>query len=176
MNNNYPITGVIYDIRKSEPIIGKKDVTQTYYKYYITLEVKSAGEKQQGDKTFYTTKTQFPPFEWFNPPAEIIENFNIGDLVCIDFYCSGQKFTYKKGDKAGQEGIMGSNMITRIRFADIDGGHSNHKGKITVDSMSDTKELESKVDAFPPPLEDDVYGDLPFIITALIGIGSLFIL
>jgi hypothetical protein len=162
-NNNYSITGTIYDIRKSEPIFGKKDPSAMYHKYYFTLEIKTAGEKKVGDKVFYAGKTQFPQFEWFNPPQEIIDEFNIGDFVTLDFYCSGQKFTHKKGERAGQEGIISSNIITRMRFADLDQGYSNHKGKkIEVESSTDPKELESITKIFVPDMEDDDFKDLPF--------------
>jgi len=161
-NNNYSITGTIYDIRKSEPIRGVKEPDKVYHKYYFTLEIKTAGEKKVGDKVFYAAKTQFPQFEWFNPPQEIIDEFNISDFVTLDFYCSGQKFTYKKGERAGQEGIISSNIITRMRFADIDAGYPSHKGKkVEVSSMSDPEELKSIKETFIP---DQDFGEdnLPF--------------
>jgi hypothetical protein len=161
-NNSHHVKGTIYDIHK-EPIVGKKDPSKVYYKYIITLEIKEGKEVTHGDKTYYASKAQFPQYEWFNPPEDIIEKFNIADFVELDFYCSGTKFTYKNGDRAGKEGIMNSNNITRINFADLnlDGGHSNHKGKIKVDSMTDPEVLKIQ-ETFVPMEEDDEFKDLPF--------------
>lgn len=158
INNSYSITGVLHDVEKVQ-IRGKKDPTQTYDKYLFTLEVTSSGDRKRGDEVKFTTDTQFPQFEAFNLRGINPDDFQIGDLLEIRFFLEGKKFTRKSGDRAGQEGIMNKNVITFMKFGDLDGGYSNHKGKVTIDSP--------KEDVFvPPSKKDDTqnrdYDDLPF--------------
>jgi len=96
-NNKYKIQGTIYD-KKFDEITGKKDPTQTYRKYVITLEVTSSEERNGKDGTRFSTKTELPQFEAFNPGYDM-DDFKIGDLVDIYFYMAGMEFTYKKGDR-----------------------------------------------------------------------------
>lgn len=175
-NNSYSITGVLHDVEK-QVIRGKKDVTQTFDKYLFTLEVTSSGERKRGNEVKYATDTQFPQFEAFNLRGINPDDFTIGDLLEIRFFLEGKKFTRKTGDRAGQEGIMNKNVITFIRFADLNAGHSNHKGKVNVNSMTNPEELKKIQETFVPPSDDNNpdFTDLPFIISALIGIGSLMI-
>jgi len=160
-NNKYSIKGTIYDI-KCDTIAGKKDPSQSYSKYLITLEVTSSEERNMKDGTKYVTKTEFPQFESFSPKYDI-DSFMIGDYCEIRFYLSGQKFTYKTGANAGKEGIMTKNSITFMKHADLGSDQPRQSGnKVNVTAMSDTRELE-KVFVQPDPEEsNEGLDDLPF--------------
>lgn len=160
-NNKYSINGTIYDKQVTE-IVGRKDPTAKYSKYLITLEVTSSEERNVKDGTKFITKTEFPQFESFAPKYDI-DSFTIGDFVTLRFYLSGQKFTYKNGDKAGQEGIITKNTITFMKFADLDSNQPRQGGnKIETKSLSDARELE-KVFVQPDPEDNDEFpDDLPF--------------
>jgi len=171
--NYFTVRGTLYD-KKSIDIPGKKDPTQTYKKVLLTLEVDSSGDRKRGDQTVFVTEKNLLKFEVFSPKFDI-DSFMIKDFIEIRFFIEGKEYEIKDGDRKGQKGLVNRNIITFMKYADLDGGHSNHKGKITVDAMSDTKDLAPKRDTVftaPDPDEED-YKDLPFILTALIGIGSL---
>lgn len=174
-NNKYPIKGTIYE-KKMIPVKGTKDPTQIYNKYIITLEVTSSEERNVKDGTKYMTQTEFPQFEAFAPKFDM-DSFNIGDFVEIRFFLSRKKFTYKHGDRKGEEGWIQSHPITWMKFADLGSDQPRQSGnKVNVTAMSDTRELE-KVFVQPDPEEsNEGLDDLPFIISALIGIGSMFII
>jgi len=170
-NNKYKIQGTIYDIKFDE-ITGRKDPTQTYRKYLITLEVTSSEERSGKDGTKFSTKTELPQFEAFNPGYDM-DQFKIGDLVDIYFYMAGMEFTYKKGDKAGQKGIMSRSPITFIKHAVLD---VQTDGKVDMTASSDINELNKPIDKVfvPPALDDeDELSDLPFILTIPIALGIL---
>jgi hypothetical protein len=156
--NSHTIKGTIYAI-ETELIKGKKDPTQSYPKYTITLEVKTAGEVSKGGKDFYTTATQLPQFEWFNPKTDM-EQYAIGDYVELRFYLAGKEFIRKTGDKVGQKGIMNKNIITFMRFADLtlDDDHPTHKGKIKVDNPK----VDPVFQVPDPGVELGMEDDLPF--------------
>lgn len=163
-NNSLKLTGTIYD-KKMETIAGKKDPSQTYSKYLITLEVESAGERKRGDKEVYSKNIDLILFEAFNPSFDV-DSFCIKDQVEIQFYIQGKPYEIKRGDRAGQQGLMNKNIITRVAFADIDTKNSNHRGKIKIDSMSDVNELPTLKTLIPdfPEAGDDPNGldGLPF--------------
>ena len=154
-NNKYKIQGTIY-AKKHEVITGKKDPTQSYDKYIITLEVTSSEERNTKDGTKYTTKTELPQFEAFNPKYDI-EYFRIGDFVEIWFYMSGQKFTYKSGPKTGQDGIINRSPITFIKHADL--GTNKSPAKV---SNTDILERESVFITPDPGSSIDDDDGLPF--------------
>ena len=161
--NNYPVTGTIYSIKKDE-VTGKKDPTQKYNKYTFILEVKSAGDRNRGDKIQYTTDTQLIVFELFNPKFDF-ESFNVGDFIFVRFFIEGKEFTYSKGERAGQKGVINRNIPTFIKYADLDGGHTAHKGKVKTDAMSSTDELPKRETVFVAPdpgADDDNVDELPF--------------
>jgi hypothetical protein len=143
------------------PIVGKKDPSQTYNKYLITLEVTSSEERNVKEGTKYITKTEFPQFESFAPKYDI-DSFMIGDLVDLRFYVSGQKFTYKQGANAGKEGIMTKNIVTFIKHSDLDSGDARKSNnKVEMKSLTDTQEL-AKTFRQPDPDEEQFPDDLPF--------------
>jgi hypothetical protein len=159
--NNFSVTGTVYS-KKTVPVTGKKDPTQQYLKHFITVEVQSAGERSRGDKTMYATDTQLIVFELFNPKFDV-ECYNITDLIFVRFYIEGKEFTYSKGPNEGQKGVINRNIPTFVKFADLDSGRDAHKGKVTVDAMSDVKELPQRETVFVQvDPEDEGMEDLPF--------------
>ena len=160
--NNHSVSGTIYSIKK-EMVKGKKDPTQEYPKYIFVLENKSQGERNRGDNVQYVTDTNLIEFELFNPRFDF-ETFHVKDFIFIRFYIQGQEFTYQRGDRAGTKGLINRNIPTFIKYADLDGGHTNHKGKVKVDASTDVKELNVKDPVFssPTPESEDEFGDLPF--------------
>jgi hypothetical protein len=159
VNNKYSIKGTIYD-KKCDTVTGKKDPTQTYNKYLITLEVTSSEERNVKDGTKYITKTEFPQFESFAPKYDI-DSFMIGDYVDLRFYLSGQKFTYKQGVNAGKEGIMTKNIVTFLKHADLGNDTPRPSTNKTEANTSDVKEL-AKTFKQPDPEEIDDNDPLPF--------------
>lgn len=155
-NNKYSIKGTIYD-KVKQVIAGKKDPTQSYDKFTITLEVTSTEERSTKEGTKFSTNTEFPQFEAFNPTFDV-NSFIIGDFVEVWFYLSGKKFTYRSGERAGKEGIITRNPITYIKYADID----NNNRPYTKDSSGDTPERETVFVAPNSNVEDDTDNDLPF--------------
>ena len=151
-DNSHVIKGTIF-AKKFTEIKGVKDPTQTYPKYVLTLEVSTSREIKKEGKDYFITSTTFPQLEAFGIN---LDSFDIGDLVECRFFLQGRKY-----QKDGQEKIMTKAMIQHIKFADLDGGHSNHKGKVNVDSMTNPKELD--VFVVPDPgADNDEFKDLPF--------------
>ena len=169
-DNSFSITGTIYKKEFTE-VRGVKKPTETYAKHLITLEVTSSRTSTIQGKEKVFTSTQLPQFEFFGIN---LDEFEKGDLVELRFYLQGKEYTKQNGEKA----IFTKPVGTFMKFANLDAGHSNHKGKIKVDSMTDPEVLKNKeVFRQPDPEEEgDSFGDLPFILTALIGIGSMFII
>jgi hypothetical protein len=157
MSNSHEITGVIFAIEFSE-ISGKKDPSQKYPKYLFTLEVSDERDMSKKGQKGYKTVTTFPKFEAFGMD---LSQFAKGDLVQVRFRAEGVFLT----GKDGKEFHLNKNVITYMKYSDLDQGHPNHKGKITVESMSDINELggKSNESVFKgPSFEEDELSGLPF--------------
>jgi hypothetical protein len=170
-DNSFSITGTIYKKEFTE-VKGVKKPTETYSKYLITLEVTSSRTYTIQGKEKVFTSTQLPQFEFFGIN---LDEFEKGDLVEVRFYLQGKEYTKQNGEKA----IFTKPVGTFMKFGDLDAGHKSHRGKIKIDSMSNADDLpqpkRENVFVAPDPDGED-FGDLPFILTALIGIGSMFII
>ena len=106
------------------------------------------------------------------------DEYSVGDHIAADFFIKNKEIQKKDGTGVWNKE---EKRIVYAKFADRDSSYDNHKGKIRVDSMSDAdtigdppakKEEVFTGASFTAP-DDDELSDLPFIITALIGIGSL---
>ena len=91
------------------------------------------------------------------------DEFDVGDPISVDCYAIGKEIS-EKWWKTELRAI-------RINFTDLDvNGRRPGKEKISVSSTSNA-------DDFPKPkggsLDDDEYGDLPFIFTIPIALGFL---
>lgn len=164
INNDYSIFGTIYHL-DFQKIQGKKDPSKTYAKYLVTLEVTKKKEYSRGDAgKGYKTYTELPQFEAF---GQDLSNYAVGDPVKINFYLSGKE--YKKSD--GTKGIFGKNILTYIRHSDLDGGYPSHVGKFSPE----VEEKKRDEEVFQPkdPHEKEPEDDLPFVLLALIGLGTL---
>jgi single-stranded DNA-binding protein len=173
--NEFRLVGTIYSI-DCVTRQGKKDPSISYNIHNLLIDNNRSAEKsytnKKGDtKSSYGKKGELVKVEFFN--NSMMESFSKGDFVEITGYLSGQEWTPPDGNTK----IIQKNSGVFIKHADLDGGYSNHKGKIKVESMSNPDLLKNEK-VFVKPEEDDMEGlnDLPFIITALIGIGSLFII
>jgi hypothetical protein len=149
-DNSHTIKGIIYAI-EHQVIKGKKKPEESYNKYLITLEI--------GGR--YPT---LPQLEYFGQSD--LSAYSSGDLVEIDFELIGRKYNGKNG----QESIITKATIRDIRYADLE-TKKNHIRHVN-DSKVDYSKLMVEVDQ-PDISEMDKKDDLPFIIIALIGIGSL---
>jgi len=167
-DNSHVIRGTIYAKDFTE-IQGKKDPMAKYPKYVLTLEVKTPREIKKDGKEQFITTTTFPQLESFGVN---LDGFDVKDFVEIRFFLQGRPY---KG-KDGQDKIMTKAMIQHIKYADIDGGHGTHKGKVKVESTTDPKELDIFVVPDPGAEADPDFDGLPFIFATLIGIGSLIII
>jgi hypothetical protein len=132
------IKGTIYNIEHSTRG-GKKDPSQSYDIYKITLEVK-------GDK-----KTEFPQLESF---GEDLSMYTKRDFVEIEYELCG--FRWKKDD--GAEKIINRTAIKNIKYADLESSKKHIKH--VDDSKVDYSKLMVAVDA--PESTDTEDDGLPF--------------
>jgi hypothetical protein len=100
MNNNYPITGVIY----SKPVEikqGKKDPTKTYEFRSVVLEVDTVKEIERMvdgvPKKSRITKKELCKLDL--APWVSIDDFDIGNTVEIDFFLEGSLWKNQKGEE-----------------------------------------------------------------------------
>ena len=92
------------------------------------------------------------------------DGFNVGDSISVDYYLFGKAIN--------SNWFKTEAKVVHIGFADRDSSYDNHKGKITVEAMSDintigeprkeTNEHREKVFVPPSPNDDDDNSDLPF--------------
>lgn len=168
MANEHSITGVVYKIDFQE-IRGKKDPLKTYPKYLFTLEVTDSRDMSKNERKGYKTATEFPQLEAFGMD---LSQFAVGDLIEARFRLQGKEYDKRDGTK----GHMTKPVITYMKYADLDQGYPNHKGKITIDSPIDPKGERKELDrVFSPPSEnDEEFKDLPFMVAVLMGLSTLF--
>ncbi len=171
--NEFKIVGTISSI-ESVTRTAKNDPSKTYKVHTLLIEndrtaTRSYKNKDDETKTAYGSKKEFVKVEFFN--NMMIESFSKLDFVEITGYLGGSEWTTPEGIIK----YIQKNSGVYIKHADLNSGYPSHTGKITVEDKSVF--VPKKEDLpFPEPLESDDYGDLPFVLTALVGIGSMFII
>ena len=155
--NNFKIQGVLY-AKDLMVIKGKKDPTKEYPKYTITLEVKSAGERNIGGQDKYITTTQLPQFEIFNPRFDM-NSYYIGDEIEINFYLEGKEYVRKKGEQAGEKAIMSKNVIIDMKHADKQVNKTAKDSKLSFDNKIPVTAM-SDIDKIGEPPEDDPFPEV----------------
>ena len=149
MNNNYPITGVIYS-KPTETKTGKKDITKTYEFKSVVLEVDTVKELARmidGEmKKSRINKKELVKLDlasWLS-----LDDLDIGNSVEIDFFLEGSLWTNGKGEQV----VFTKPKATYVKLLDRNG--IPHVGKVD--------------DNIAPPLprasdeDNDNNDDLPF--------------
>jgi hypothetical protein len=157
--NLFSIDGVLFK-KNSRTVAGKKDPTQTYTFNSINLEIKSTRETTVNGKVQYITLTEFPEFECVQ--GINLEEFNVGDFLTVRFAISGKEFVNKNKEKQ----IITKLRAVFLKFATLD----NDVRPITHKA----EPVKEEVFKAPDPMDNnDEFGDLPFIITILLGLSTL---
>ena len=151
-NKNYfKVDGILYS-KNTRTVQGKKDPTKSYNFDSFVLEIKSryaytdkkTGLEKSGERS---ELINFDVGQKVN-----MDSFSAGDVITVSFKLTGKEYPSKNG---GGNMIFSKNYAYEVNFAALDADRPNHKGKVTVDAMSNTAEL-----GFPPVDDDD--SDLPF--------------
>jgi len=158
--NEFTISGTLYDKPIRKWTSEAKGTSGSFLYYILDIPTPTRWNDDKTGKERSTIKYNLVKFllpKGFDP-AE----FEIKDEITIDFKLDGHE--YAKRDGSGKD--YGLELkATRISFSDINRRHVN-RDKVFVTP-------DQKMSDIPTSSADENLDDLPFIITILIGLGSL---
>jgi hypothetical protein len=149
-------TGIVHSKPTNEwtdPKTGEKKIFQS-----LVIEIKlSKNFKDKDGKERFVTKNNLMKFDTYGID---IDPFDIEDLIDVSYFIEGKEYLRKD---TGMPDVINKLKATYIKHADLDRGHSNHKGKVKVDSTTNPSELKQD-DIFVGATPDDDEWDknLPF--------------
>ena len=164
IENLQTIKGTLYS-KDTRKVANKKNPTEPDYEF---MSIKVEYNLDFGGKT----RTLIAEMQLDRGVG--FDGFSVGDSISVDYYLFGKAIsnTWFKTEA----------KVVHIGFTDRDSSYYNHKGKIKTEAMSNIDTISEppkigdkykEVFVSPSPNDDDDMSDLPFIITALIGIGTL---
>jgi hypothetical protein len=148
MNNNYPITGVIYS-KPVETKTGKKDPSKTYEFKSVVLEVDTVKEIERmidGEKKkSRITKKELCKLDL--APWVSLDDLDIGNTVEIDFFLEGSIWKNQKGEEV----VFTKAKATYVKLIDRNGiGHERKVDDTFVAPRQNNEDInDEESDALP---------------------------
>ena len=151
--NKFKVDGILYS-KNTRKVQGKKDPSKTFEFHSFILEMKNSYTYKDKDSGADRYGERNELFQFDAGQKVDLDGFSIGDVITVSFELRGKEYPGRNG---GGKVVFSKGYAYKVEFAALDAKRPDHKGKVTVEAMSSTAELDF------PGMDDDFNNDnLPF--------------